>query len=281
MKCLRSKKRNYAPHYTTLDNEEKNENFTHYLEGSLSEAESNFEECLYRRLKDLQISQEKLQGLIQAHPEHQKRIIEVCTDAKTFEGNRNLGLALRNDDGLRKDYEHSGTCNYDMSRQHTPIAKCLLLREMLSIMNHGMSKKLKSYDLTLCQADYDEKERIEVPDNVWETYKHYHKNKNRGHTGEESKPQTRKEWMMSVYFLAKDLFGNRFIKRSETSKQGVKCYNFTTDKMVVDVAIVLMNWSRRNLDDFHHEIVQTYQLGQRKETDINRGEPSKPIGHLR
>jgi len=256
-----------------LDNEEKNEKFTRYLEGYLSEAESNFEECLYRRLKDLQISQEKLQGLIQAHPEHQKRIIEVCTDAKTFEGNRNLGLALRNDDGLRKDYEHSGTCNYDMSRQHTPIAKCLLLREMLSIMNHGMSKKLKSYDLTLCQADYDEKERIEVPDNVWETYKHYHKNKNRGRTGEESKPQTRKEWMMSIYFLAKDLFGNRFIKRSETSKQGVKCYNFTTDKMVVDVAIALMNWSRRNLDDFHHEIVQGYQLGQRKETDIDRGAP--------
>ena len=90
-------------------------------------------------------------------------------------------------------------------------------------MNHGMSKKLKSYDLTLCQADYDEKERIEVPDNVWETYKHYHKNKNRGRTGEESKPQTRKEWMMSIYFLAKGLFVDRFIKRPETSNQGVKC----------------------------------------------------------
>jgi hypothetical protein len=67
-----------------LDNQEKNEKFTRYLEGSLSKAESNFEECLYRRLKDLQITQAKLQGLIQAHPEHKKRIIEVCTDAKTF-----------------------------------------------------------------------------------------------------------------------------------------------------------------------------------------------------
>ena len=34
-----------------------------------------------------------------------------------------------------------------------------------------------------------------------------------------------------------------------------------------------------DLDDFHHEIVQAYQLGQRKETDIDRGEHSKPISH--
>ena len=59
-----------------------------------------------------------------------------------------------------------------MSRQHTPTVKCLLLREMLIVMNHGMSVQLKPYDLTLRQTDYDENERIEVPDNVWKAYKH-------------------------------------------------------------------------------------------------------------
>ena len=66
--------------------------------------------------------------------------------------------------------------------------------------------------------------------------------------------------MMCIYSVAKDLFGDGFVKRMETSKKGVKCYNFLTDKKVVDVAILLLKRSRMNLGDFNPEIVQEYRL---------------------
>ena len=241
-----------------LVKQERNEKFNQYLEDTLPEADCNLQKYLDKRMEALNQSKAELQALLQAHPEHQQRIIEVCTDARTFRDNQDLRLALYTDDKLRIRYEHSGTCNYDMSRQHTPTVKCLLLREMLIVMNHGMSVQLKPYDLTLRQTDYDENERIEVPDNVWKAYKHYKENKNHRRTGEESKPETRKQWMMCIYSLAKDLFGDGFVKRMETKKNGLKCYNFKTDKGVVDVAVLLLKWGRVNLDDFQREIVQEY-----------------------
>ena len=88
----------------------------------------------------------------------------------------------------------------------------------------------------------------------------------RWHAGKESKPETRKQWMMCIYSVAKDLFGDGFVKRMETSKRGVKCYNFLTDKKVVDVAILLLQGERVKLDDFQREIVQEYRLD-----DVRRG----------
>ena len=249
-----------------LVKQERTEKFSQYLENTLTEADSNLENCLDREMEALHRTKEELQALIQAYPEHQQRIAEVCTDAKTFQDNQDLRLALYTDDKLRRKYEHCGNCDYDMSRQHTPAAECLLLREMLVVMNRGMSVQLKPYDLTLRQTDYDENERIEVPDDVWEVYRHYKENKNHRRAGKESKPETRKQWMMCIYSVAKDLFGDGFVKRMETSKRGVKCYNFLTDKKVVDVAILLLQGERVNLDDFQREIVQEYRLD-----DVRRG----------
>ena len=52
------------------------------------------------------------------------------------------------------------------------------------------------------------------------------------------------------------------VKRTETSKNGVECYNFLNDKRVVDVAILLLKWGCVNLDDFQREIVQKYRLDE-------------------
>jgi len=68
--------------------------------------------------------------------------------------------------------------------------------------------------------------------------------------------------MMCIYSLAKDLFGDGFVNRMETSKNGLKCYNFLTDRGVVDVAILLLKCGRANLDDFQREIVQKYRLDE-------------------
>ena len=142
---------------------------------------------------------------------------------------------------------------------------------MIAVMNDGMSPQLKPHDLTLLQSDYDEDESINAPDEVWQSYKDHKRTT-------QEKPQTRKSWMMCIFLLAKDVFGGRFIRRKETSKRAKsekRCYNYFTDKQVVEVAIELMNWNLRNLDHFAPEIVQTYDLERRKENDQFNGDIPK------
>jgi hypothetical protein len=84
--------------------------------------------------------------------------------------------------------------------------------------------------------------------------------------------------MMCIFLLAKDVFGGRFIRKKETSKRAQsekRCYNYFTDKRVVEVAIGLMNWNLRNLDHFAPEIVQTYDLERRTENDQFNGDIPK------
>ena len=96
---------------------------------------------------------------------------------------------------------------------------------------------------------------------AWMCYRHHKR------TQKTKKPQTRKELMMCIFFLAKELCGGRFIQRSETSKQGKKCFNFHTTKRAVDTTIELINWRERDLGDIEQEVVQKYDLERRKQTD--------------
>jgi hypothetical protein len=154
---------------------------------------------------------------------------------------------LCTDDKLRKKYEHIGEVEYDILRQQTLTTKCLLLREVITVMNDGMTPQLKSYDLTLLQSDYDEDESINAPDEVWQKYKDHHRKT-------KPKPQTRKSWMMCIIFMTKDVFVGRFIRKKQTSKSGEKCHNYFTNK-VVEVEVELMNWNLWNLDYISPEIV--------------------------
>jgi hypothetical protein len=81
--------------------------------------------------------------------------------------------------------------------------------------------------------------------------------------------------MMCIFLLTKDVFGDRFVIKKETSKSGKKCHNYFTNKRVVEIAIELMNWNLRNLDYIAPEIVQTYDLERRKENDQFNGDIPK------
>jgi hypothetical protein len=197
--------------------------------------------------------------------------VKIFTDAKTFENNKNVVLALYTDDKLREKYERIGQAEYDILRQQTLTKKCLLLREMIAVMNHGMTPQLKPYDLTLLQSDYDEYESINAPDKLWQLYKH-HKQCKQHRSVTEEKPQTRKAWMECIFSLFRDVFGNTFTVKKKTSKGGEKCYNYVTEQHVLEVAIELMNWDLRNLDYIAQEIVQTYDLKRRKENDQHNKE---------
>jgi hypothetical protein len=240
--------------------QKREEKFENYLNNSLTDADPTFEECIDSRCKTLHRNKDELCKLIDSNPGHKRDYMEIFTDAKTFKNNRNVVLALYTDDKLYEKYERIGEVEYDICRQQTLTKKCRLLREMIVVMNKGMTPQLKPYDLTLLQSDYDEDEPINAPDEVWQKYKDHHRTK-------KPKPQTRKSWMMCIFLLTKDVFGDRFVIKKETSKSGKKCHNYFTNKWVVEIAIELMNWNLRNLDYIAPEIVQTYDLERRKEND--------------
>jgi hypothetical protein len=244
-----------------LVKQEKKEKFDLYLNDALTHADDNLKQCLDDRLKALHRTRDELRALIDAHPECADWYVETCVDARAFEHHKNKALLFYTDDKLRRDFKHSGQVNYDMNSQHAPTAKCLLLREMLAVMNRGMPVQLKPHDLTLRQSDYDEDNPVEVSDQLWKLYRHHKR------TRKTEKPQTRRDLMMCIYLLAKELFGSRFISRSETSKDGKKCYNFRTDEQTVGTTIILMNWNQRELGSIDQEIVQKYDLERRKVMD--------------
>jgi len=78
--------------------------------------------------------------------------------------------------------------------------------------------------------------------------------------------------MMCIFLLAKDVFGGRFIRRKETSKRAKsekRCYNYFTDKRVVEVAIGLMNLNLRNLTISHRRSCRhTISRGGQKMTSL-------------
>jgi hypothetical protein len=249
----------------------KEANFERYLNNALTDADDKYEERQDRRLKTLHRSKHELRKLIDSNPDLKKSCIEIFTDDKTFYYNGNVVKALYTDDKLRQDFEEDRKHEYELCRRQTPTAKCRLLRDMIAVMNDGMTPQLKPYDLTLLQSDYDEDESINAPDKLWQQYKHHKQFKQRRRITEE-KPQTRKSWMECIFSLFRDVFGNTFTVRRETSKSGKRCFNYVTQKQVMEVAIELMNWNLQNVDDIAQEIVQTYDLKKRKESyQYNQG----------
>ena len=245
---------------------ERREQFQLYLTNDLSDScwkadglVGKLTEFMDHTLQTLRKTKKQLLTLIAANPAYETIITDVCTDARSFAYNENLVLALYTDEKLR---DLNGDWRGGRGRS-TPTAKCLLLRTILAAMNRGQSFQLKTYDLTLSQTQYDEDEQVEVSDDVWLLYRSHMR------TRKLEKPQTRKEWMMCVYLLAKCLFGSRFINRMETSRGGnrsnggTRCYNFQTDNRVVDLAIDLIDWPTCDLANFEPEVVQKYDLERR------------------
>jgi len=81
---------------------------------------------------------------------------------------------------------------------------------------------------------------------------------------------TRKALMTCIFGLSQELFGKKFTKKTKTNKAADKSknhYNYTTDEAVLKTCIEMADWSRRPLADIKPEIVQRYNLQQRKEHD--------------
>ena len=241
--------------------QQKKELFQAYIcDGDVAKLDAKQKECLDRRLAKLRCTKQKLCALLEAHPEWREICEEIFTDARAFQNTQNLFLALCTDAKLRAMFANEGSVNYELKRQEMPTAKCLLLRELIAVMNRslGDASPLKPHDLTLRQSQYDQYAAVQVTEGLWQQYRHHKRT-------EKEKPADCKSLMSRIYYLAKELFGTRFVRRQETSKKGRRCYNYSTDENMVAVAIELTNWNRMDLADIQGEIVQSYDLERRKQ----------------
>ena len=110
---------------------------------------------------------------------------------------------------------------------------------------------MKTYYLTLKQALYDENERVSVPDEIWRYY-------TQGRKTCKGKPANRKGLMECIFTLSKELFGKRFVEKTETCKQGAKkVYNYKTNEALLNMAVKLMSWTDR-LDDIDAEFARLH-----------------------
>ena len=112
---------------------------------------------------------------------------------------------------------------------------------------------LKAYDLTLKQCSYDEDERISVSDDIWRLYL-------QGRRTCKVKPTNRRGLMQCIAALAKELFGKRFLEKTETCKRGKgvkKMYNYKTNTAILNIAMKIMAWQDRQ-EDIDPEFARLY-----------------------
>ena len=104
---------------------------------------------------------------------------------------------------------------------------------------------LKSYDLTLKQASYDENESIRVPDAVWARLQHTLLKMRRPRP----RPVTRRSLMDCIFILSVELLGKHFTTRKKTRKRALTAlkedatqnvYNYETDQVALGLVIKLM-----------------------------------------
>ena len=64
--------------------------------------------------------------------------------------------------------------------------------------------------------------------------------------------------MECIFTLSKELFGKRFVEKTETRKEGAKkVYNYKTNEALLNMAVKLMSWTDR-LDDIDAEFARLY-----------------------
>ena len=141
------------------------------------------------------------------------------------------------------------------------------LRQLIAAFNRDMlpTLSLKSYDLTLKQASYDENERSEISDLVWGKLQHTLLKMRRPRP----RPVTRRSLMDCIFILSVDLFGEHFTTKKKTRKRASKkcgtenVYNYETDRVAMGQVIKLMVVSRlTKMCDIEPELVGRYDLLQ-------------------
>ena len=194
-----------------------------------------------------------------ANPDHRQLYLRLLTDSQTVRHYLNLKLAISTDEKLQANAERNFENDFGICTLENSNSRVQLLRQLIAAFNRDMLPTLwlKSYDLTLKQASYDENESIQVPDKVWARLQHTLLKMRRPRP----RPVTRRSLMHCIFILAVDLFGKHFTTKKKTCKRRdalkSNVYNYETDCVALFVNLcmnkICKKWSHRKdcfLDHF-------------------------------
>ena len=199
---------------------------------------------------------ERIHRFVSENPNEREICLEIFVEPKAVDQLRNIKLTAYTEEKLESIDEYYSTkdfavCNFTRLPANNKVQ---LLRRLLDIFNRDLPPTctpLKAYDLTLKQALYHENEEVSVSDEIWQHY-------TQGRKTCKGKPANRKGLMECIVTLSKELFGKRFVEKTETRKEGAKkVYNYKTNKALLNMAVKLMSWTDR-LDGIDAEFARLY-----------------------
>ena len=202
-----------------------------------------------------------------ANPNHRQLYLRLFTDSQTVRHYLNLKLAISTDEKLQANAERNFENDFGICTLESSNSRVQLLRQLIAAFNHDMLPTLwlKSYDLTLKQASYDENEHSEISDEVWGRLQHTLMKMRRPRP----RPVTRRSLMDCIFILSQDLFGKHLTTRKKTRKRALKdcmtqnVYNYETDQVALGLVIKVMLVSHRiKTCDIEPELVGRYDLLQ-------------------
>ena len=201
----------------------------------------------------------RIHEFISEHPNERQACLEVFTEPHGVSHLRNIRYAVYTDEKLSSIDKAYSTTDFDVCNltRLPAINKAQLLRRLLDVFNCGRPLDctvLKAYDLTLKQCSYDEDESISVSDDIWRLFL-------QGRRTCKAKPINRRGLMQCIAALTKELFGKRFLEKTETCKRrkGVKnkMYNYKTSTAILNIAMKIMAWQDRQ-EDIDPEFTRLY-----------------------
>ena len=192
------------------------------------------------------------------------RVNSIFMNLKAFQNNQIIRMAMYTREKLNTIQSHNHKVEFNLPNAKSVCTLVLLLRELITVFNVGMpaNSRLRIYDISMHQSQYNEDSGINVTDAVWRLYVY-------ACQSVKKQPTTRKSLLTAIFFLSQKLFGKYFTTKNETSrlvpskKNGVKklkCYNYVGDDMFLRVHVGLTDWSKVKLSDLEPAIVKKYKL---------------------
>ena len=211
-----------------------------------------------RGIERVEQHRNRIHDFISENPSERQACLEVFTEPHGVSHLWNIRYAVYTDEKLSSIDKAYTTRDFDVCNLvRLPVNnKAQLLRRLLDVFNCGRPPDcmpLKAYDLTLKQCSYDEDERISVSDDIWRLYL-------QGRRTCKVKPTNRRGLMQCIAALAKELFGKRFLEKTETCKRGKrvkKMYNYKTNTAILNIAMRIMAWQDRQ-EDIDPEFARLY-----------------------
>jgi len=207
---------------------------------------------------EIEYQRKEIATYMNDNPMDRRAYLDVFSEHRGVSFLLNIKYAAFTDQKLLEQQTREMTKDFAECSLHSILSKARLYRSLLDIFNRDLPPQcapLKPYDLTLKQTSYDEMDEIEVPDVIWQHYTHGRRIRKRC----KDRPTNRRDVMQCITTLARELFGGRFVEKTETRKKGgKKGYNYKTNETAIKIATKIMKWTYTR-DEIDPEFARRYE----------------------